>query len=274
MRTLAIRFAAFLALTAAASATFAGIQTRALSTSQTSGSGLQDGAYQSIDTTAKPVVFSRASTSVESGRPVGVAAHANSWIEARPGQFKASLHADALSGVGNGYVQAYSYVHGEWQDTITIKSDTLAAGTNVQLTATVDLDYAGSISPGSFWYIDMYTNGVNYYTDEGYTAQKRQFGSLTVQLHGQVGRTIDIWQNINSRVDTPTVINGQAGNVDLDIAHTVNLYITSTSDVTVEGLAGNTYTPQVEEVPEPASLCLWGFGCAGFGLVSWARRRR
>jgi hypothetical protein len=199
----------------------------------------------------------------------GAGAEGSAWITTQFGEFHADLHASAFSGAGHSYVGSNAYAFGQWEDQVTVSSSTLAPGTPLSITATIEVDRMVSDgAPASSWYTSLYTNGVQYY--DGYD-RPNPSSTATLTYYTSVGGTFGIWQTLNAYVATQTVVNGQSDSIDLDLGNTVHFYLTAPEDVTLTSASGATYS-RVAAVPEPATLAVWTLGAFGCALVALAKK--
>jgi hypothetical protein len=253
----------------------AAVDLRSIAEVQTSGYGLSDSKYDREDTglVANPgTAFLEMQAAVSSSNPPsgGAAGSASASMTTQFGEFHTVLSAAASSAVYHSYVAAHAYGFGQWDDVVTVTSATLPIGTHVNITATVEVDRTVSDpSPGSIWWINLYTSGYQYY--DGYDRPNAS-NTMTLRYFGTVGYSFDVYQTLNAYAATQTVANGQEDSIGLDIGHTIHFYLDAPSGVTLTSSSGATYAPAALTTPEPATATIWLAAILGWPLFR-ARRR-
>jgi hypothetical protein len=193
----------------------------------------------------------------------------------------------ALASVTDGALHAFATTnglgistngHASFFDTLLLTSATLAPGTLVSLLG--ELDFSATVTPNG---VDIPCVGGNVAYGGIDTASLGIPGSLFVQDHtcnntdinnatgliqGIIGEELTVNAFLNAGTSAFTAGTADASN-------TLRFFLTPIGDFTYSTASGNNYVNQVQPVPEPSSLLLFGSGLslAVSRLRRWGSRQ-
>lgn len=160
-------------------------------------------------------------------------------------------------------------------DTLLLTSATLAPGTPVSLFGELAFTYTISSTPGvcgavAYAGIDTGTSSGNAGSlfvqdvEDDTACGPLDTNTATGLIQGIIGEELTVNAFINAGV-------GAFGGGTVDASNTLRFFLTPIGDFTYSTASGNNYINQVQPVPEPSSLLLFGSGLTF--AVSRLRRR-
>jgi hypothetical protein len=185
-------------------------------------------------------------------------------VESAPSlPFGMNVNDTSASGVFDGF----------WQDSIIVTSNTLAAGTPVNLLFTMDVNAALSCTGpnASVQAVAGLQAGLSQILMSSSTCNSTLAGSKTLLLQTTVGADIPV----EGQLDLTAVasgVNGIASTGNIDPPSSEFFVDSLTAGASYTTLSGTTYFSPTTSVPEPSSLALFGLGILPLLAISAKRK--